>query len=408
MEKNKREKSEGNRALLAHCLHHLQERPVIQNRTSAGWASAAKLTQSWQHVAVRQSLLKHINVHRRENVCAASWICCQVSGYVQHPNQQERNDVQQKLASLFISAFHSKIRPVTFFFFYKLIELDAGTGEAICNTLLQYLNKKSLHWPDGDTLHEPQAGSWSMTQSKKKNHSRKSLPDVHWLVCIFFSQSPKLMRELEAVAPELGIWERRVGRVFNIRWLSSSCTSVTALWKSYSALVQLFWHLSEDNTRLTKEKAKCAGMHAMMTQWLFVCFRWRMWKMYSKPWGPCLCFYREEMLQKSRQKQKLTSHWNHWNPWFKWNGVNTNSLKEENAKTRIFKGLKMSEGSETQLIHLAVWWRGLCFARVNRVLLACEVLAGSWLHIQGSWNWCEGLWADKTPRCCRTGDTSSQ
>lgn len=66
-----------------------------------------------------------------------------------------------------------------------------------------------------------------------------------------FSQSLKHMRELEGVATELGVRARRVGKVFDVRWLSSSCTSVTALWESYPALVKLFQSLSENNTRST-------------------------------------------------------------------------------------------------------------------------------------------------------------
>ncbi len=64
------------------------------------------------------------------------------------------------------------------------------------------------------------------------------------------------MQELEFVAKELGVCARRVGKVFDIRWLWSSCTSVTALWENCPALVKLFQRLSENNTQSTKEKAK--------------------------------------------------------------------------------------------------------------------------------------------------------
>ena len=43
------------------------------------------------------------------------------------------------------------------------------------------------------------------------------------------------LKELESAAFDLGIQARRIGRVFDVRWLSSSCTSVTALWESYPA-----------------------------------------------------------------------------------------------------------------------------------------------------------------------------
>ncbi|KAK7888861.1 hypothetical protein WMY93_024421 [Mugilogobius chulae] len=54
--------------------------------------------------------------------------------------------------------------------------------------------------------------------------------------CMNHNQSPKHLRELELTASNLGTQARRIGRVFDVRWLSSSCTSVTALWESYPTL----------------------------------------------------------------------------------------------------------------------------------------------------------------------------
>ena len=45
------------------------------------------------------------------------------------------------------------------------------------------------------------------------------------------------MREVEDVAAELGLRVKRVGRVFDVRWLSSSY-AVRALWDSYPAQVK--------------------------------------------------------------------------------------------------------------------------------------------------------------------------
>lgn len=86
----------------------------------------------------------------------------------------------------------------------------------------------------------------------------------------FFSQSPNHMREIGAIATELGVHARRVGKAFDICWPSSLCTSVATLRESYSALVKLFQNLSGNNTWSTKEKAKCAGIHAKITHWLLV------------------------------------------------------------------------------------------------------------------------------------------
>ncbi|KAK6469100.1 E3 SUMO-protein ligase KIAA1586-like [Huso huso] len=86
----------------------------------------------------------------------------------------------------------------------------------------------------------------------------------------FFSLSPKNQRQLEAVAAELCVHIHKVGRVFDVRWLSSSCTSVTALWESYPALVTFFRNGSTDISRSSQDKAECGGLLGKMTNWLFV------------------------------------------------------------------------------------------------------------------------------------------
>lgn len=117
-------------------------------------------------------------------------------------------------------------------FLYKLTELKAGTGEAICNTQLQCLHEQGnysaglaaqIHygwsfchdakiqgvshsdarenqlWPGDNSLHEPQAGTCRLRHSQE-NHSSKSFS--------FFSPSPKHMWELEAMATEFGVRAR--------------------------------------------------------------------------------------------------------------------------------------------------------------------------------------------------------
>lgn len=78
------------------------------------------------------------------------------------------------------------------------------------------------------------------------------------------------MRDLESATSDLGIHTHRIGRVFDVHWLSSSCTSVTALRESYLVLVKLFEELSEDKSISATERARSWGIHAKMTEWLFL------------------------------------------------------------------------------------------------------------------------------------------
>jgi len=72
--------------------------------------------------------------------------------------------------------------------------------------------------------------------------------------------SPKMQRELGECAKEVESQLYRIGRILDVRWFSSICRSVKALWQSYPAL---FLHFSEkvqgDGTD-ARERAKFTGM----------------------------------------------------------------------------------------------------------------------------------------------------
>jgi len=56
------------------------------------------------------------------------------------------------------------------------------------------------------------------------------------LLYALYSQSPKCQRELAACAAELDVQLNKIGRVLSVRWMASSCRTVTAVWKSYAAI----------------------------------------------------------------------------------------------------------------------------------------------------------------------------
>ncbi|XP_060798265.1 E3 SUMO-protein ligase KIAA1586-like [Neoarius graeffei] len=190
-------------------------------------------------------------------------------------------------------------------FFYQLIELELCTGSAIRDTLLDTLERDGItkemlrsrligfatdgaaamlgRYMGAATLLRDEINP-DLTVIHCMNHKLElAVHDVvkhttdtsHFQMftdCLyaFFSQSPKHTRELEIATSNLGMHARRIGRVFDVRWLSSSCTSVTALWESYPALVRLFSALAVDTSRSTTERAKCQGIHSQMTQWIFL------------------------------------------------------------------------------------------------------------------------------------------
>lgn len=85
----------------------------------------------------------------------------------------------------------------------------------------------------------------------------------------YYSRSPEHSRQLEAISSTLGIEMRKIGRIFDVRWLSSSYQTVDAVYKSLPALVAHLLQSAEKATT-SKDRAKAQGMAKKMQSWLFV------------------------------------------------------------------------------------------------------------------------------------------
>lgn len=85
-----------------------------------------------------------------------------------------------------------------------------------------------------------------------------------------YSQSPKNTRELGECAQNLDITLKKIGRVFNIRWVASSFRAVSAVWDSFPALAEHFREASEDDTRATIERSKYNGLLSKLCSINFV------------------------------------------------------------------------------------------------------------------------------------------
>ena len=60
-----------------------------------------------------------------------------------------------------------------------------------------------------------------------------------------YSYSAKLQRELQEIANELEIEIKKIGRVFDVRWVASSHRAVNALVRNYAPFYQHFKQLAE-------------------------------------------------------------------------------------------------------------------------------------------------------------------
>jgi len=159
--------------------------------------------------------------------------------------------------------------------FVTLCELTERTsGQAIANTLLQQLDQMGLtkdalqarllgFCTDGaSNLHGSVKGALQLISSRIERKdlvlfhcmNRKLELAVHAAVSIvkmvshlriftdslysYYSRSPEHCRKLTAVSEALDCDMKKIGRIFDVRWLSSSYRTVNAVYTSLPALVQ--------------------------------------------------------------------------------------------------------------------------------------------------------------------------
>jgi hypothetical protein len=72
--------------------------------------------------------------------------------------------------------------------------------------------------------------------------------------------SPKCQRKLAQCADELDVMLNKIGRILDVRWVSSSFRTVRAIWRSYDAVHSHFKRQSIDSSVDSREKAKFIGL----------------------------------------------------------------------------------------------------------------------------------------------------
>ena len=85
-----------------------------------------------------------------------------------------------------------------------------------------------------------------------------------------YSQSPKCQRELAECAKELDVQLSRIKRVLDVRWVASSCRTVTAVWRSYKALYEHFSRKAADASLGSRERSKFQGLAKKLESPVFI------------------------------------------------------------------------------------------------------------------------------------------
>jgi hypothetical protein len=95
----------------------------------------------------------------------------------------------------------------------------------------------------------------------------------------YYSRSSRNSRLLANTSKELEMEMRKIGKIFDVRWLSSSYRSIYAVYNALPALAQQLTTASEDCSAGTKDRAKAFGMAkklnltslSLKSRWLETC-----------------------------------------------------------------------------------------------------------------------------------------
>jgi len=190
--------------------------------------------------------------------------------------------------------------------FLVLIECQSTTGEAIATALLTTLNVLGLN---NDILRRRLLGFCTDGAGNLRGHVKGALclisekigrEDLIFLHCMnhklelavneavsaisqvshlrmfidtlysYYSRSPRNCRLIENVSQELGTIMRKVGKIFDVRWVSSSFRSVDAIYTTLPALSRQLCEASEDTSLKGKDRAKALGMSKKIGSFEFV------------------------------------------------------------------------------------------------------------------------------------------
>ena len=115
-------------------------------------------------------------------------------------------------------------------------------SEKYPNILTWHCLNHRLELAVGDTVHDITA----------MNHFQSFMDSLYTL----YSRSPQNQEQLKECAAKLTLQVRRIGRVLDTRWVTSSYRTVSAVWDSYDALCAHFSMAMSDVTRPPLDRNK--------------------------------------------------------------------------------------------------------------------------------------------------------
>ena len=97
-------------------------------------------------------------------------------------------------------------------------------------------------------------------------HIQSMLSKLHNI----YSYSSKMQRQLNDVARNLHVHLKKIGKVFDVRWVASSYRTANAIWSDYGALVKHFNELSRDDIVKSNERYTYSGIVSKLTTKEFI------------------------------------------------------------------------------------------------------------------------------------------
>jgi hypothetical protein len=236
------------------------------------------------------NLVNHISTEMRKTLCTQ----IQTVGGKVAVLIDETTTLSTKSALIVYLKCQSTEHGVPHFVFLDLVELENQTATAICASLLHCLE---LHGFSDSYLKDNFVGfvsdGASVMLGKKSGVARLILnkyPNIIVWHCLnhrlelavsdainevagvnhfqmffdklysLYSRSPKNQHELDGCALELSQQLRKIGRVFDVRWVASTFRTVSAVWNNFLSLCLHFEKCSTDARRSSQDRSMFQGL----------------------------------------------------------------------------------------------------------------------------------------------------
>ncbi|KAK0133231.1 E3 SUMO-protein ligase KIAA1586 [Merluccius polli] len=171
--------------------------------------------------------------------------------------------------------------------FFDIVELDHGDAESLHNALKNSLHLAGVNAEFLKRIATDGAAVLTGRQTGLIERLKQDFPQLQSVHCLahrlelavadslkilysLYHQSTKNAKELEKAAADLNMQILKIGKIFTIRWVSSSFRTVKAVLKDFPVLARHFRIATEDNSYTGADRAKYAGLLKHLTSTGFV------------------------------------------------------------------------------------------------------------------------------------------